>query len=118
MDWDPSVIMARLALLSLVVVAMGSLATPAAVRRAAGITTLSSSQVSAFKPFSYFAAAGYCGASSTLAWNCGVYVVNCGGGVPMRSLQDPVRTLKTSSLWLQGVTVHRPNTVSPDHPSR
>ena len=35
------------------------------------ITTLSTSQISPFKPYSYFASAGYCTPSTTLTWSCG-----------------------------------------------
>jgi len=38
------------------------------------INALSSSQISAFKPYTYYAAAGYCNAAATLAWDCGA---NC-----------------------------------------
>ncbi|KAG6827782.1 hypothetical protein H0H92_010475 [Tricholoma furcatifolium] len=38
------------------------------------ITTLTSSQVSAYTPFTYFASTAYCAPSSTLAWTCGA---NC-----------------------------------------
>lgn len=36
-----------------------------------GITDLSPAQIAAFKPFTFFAGAGYCSASKTLAWTCG-----------------------------------------------
>jgi len=39
-----------------------------------GITPLSSEQISAFKPYTYFASAGYCNPSATLDWTCGA---NC-----------------------------------------
>lgn len=38
------------------------------------ITTLSASQISPFKPYSYFASTGYCTPSTTLTWSCGA---NC-----------------------------------------
>ncbi|KAJ7089828.1 lipase [Mycena belliarum] len=61
--------------LSAVVLALALLANaaPSLLARQA-ITALSSAQVSAFKPYSFYAAAGYCSPASTLAWNCGV---NC-----------------------------------------
>ncbi|KAI0794401.1 lipase [Fomes fomentarius] len=40
----------------------------------AAITTLTSSQIAAYTPYSHYASAGYCTASATLAWNCGA---NC-----------------------------------------
>ena len=56
------------------------LASLAAVRAAPtlearqSITTLSSSQISAFKPYTFYASTAYCSPASTLAWNCGA---NC-----------------------------------------
>ncbi|KAI0682372.1 alpha/beta-hydrolase [Cytidiella melzeri] len=38
------------------------------------VTALSRSQVSAFRPYTYYAAAAYCRPSETLTWSCGV---NC-----------------------------------------
>ncbi|KAI0332705.1 lipase [Cubamyces sp. BRFM 1775] len=38
------------------------------------ITTLSTSQIDAFTPYSYYASAGYCAASATQSWSCGA---NC-----------------------------------------
>ena len=42
----------------------------ASVKRQA-ITQLSSSQISSYTPFSYFASAAYCKPSTTINWNCG-----------------------------------------------
>ena len=36
-----------------------------------GITPLSSEQIPAFKPYTYFASAGYCNPSATSNWTCG-----------------------------------------------
>lgn len=36
------------------------------------ITPLSPAQIAAFKPYSYYAAAAYCSAASTLSWTCGI----------------------------------------------
>ena len=57
-------------------VASAVVASPAPQRLAArqSISALSASQISSFKPFSYYASAGYCAASATLEWNCGA---NC-----------------------------------------
>ncbi|KAJ7493272.1 lipase [Mycena galericulata] len=41
-----------------------------------GIAALSASQVAAYRPYTFFAATGYCPANFTLAWSCGV---NCLG---------------------------------------
>ena len=35
------------------------------------ITTLTTAQITAFKPFTFFASTAYCQPSATLAWNCG-----------------------------------------------
>lgn len=43
---------------------------PALVSRQS-ITALSISQIDSFTPFTHFAGAVYCGASATLAWDCG-----------------------------------------------
>ncbi|KAJ7272670.1 alpha/beta-hydrolase [Mycena haematopus] len=69
-----------MASLAVILFALASLtaAAPALSARQA-ITTLSSTQVSAFKPYSFYAAAGYCSPASTLAWDCGV---NCAGANP------------------------------------
>jgi len=40
----------------------------------ASISTLSTTQISSFKPYTFYASAGYCSAAKILAWNCGV---NC-----------------------------------------
>ncbi len=61
------------------IVVLGSLVTVRAVPTPAletrqAITALSSSQIAAFKPFPFYASAGYCQPSATLAWNCGA---NC-----------------------------------------
>jgi len=52
------------------------------------ITTLTASQIAAFKPYSFFASAAYCAPANTLAWNCGA---NCNanpGFVPIASGGD------------------------------
>jgi hypothetical protein len=40
------------------------------------ISTLSTSQIEAFKPFTFLASAAYCQPATTLAWDCGT---NCEG---------------------------------------
>ncbi|KAF8887328.1 Alpha/Beta hydrolase protein [Infundibulicybe gibba] len=49
-------------------------AVPAPLQARQSITSLSSAQIAAFKPFSFFASAAYCSASKTLTWSCGA---NC-----------------------------------------
>ncbi|KAG7442590.1 lipase [Guyanagaster necrorhizus] len=44
---------------------------PSPLRQRDSITTLSDSEVEAFKPYTYYASAGYCEPSTTLAWDCG-----------------------------------------------
>ncbi|KAM5532460.1 hypothetical protein V8D89_013876 [Ganoderma adspersum] len=46
-------------------------AVPAAVKRQSGITALTQSQITAFRPYTHFASTAYCSPASTLAWNCG-----------------------------------------------
>jgi hypothetical protein len=55
---------------SALAVAFAGLASAALVRRQA-ITTLSDGQISAFAPFTHFAAAAYCKPPTTLTWSCG-----------------------------------------------
>lgn len=40
-------------------------------RQDAAIAALPKAQITAFKPFTYFAAAGYCTPAQTAKWNCG-----------------------------------------------
>ncbi|KAJ7885997.1 lipase [Mycena leptocephala] len=69
-----------MARLSVVLLALASLAAAApSLRARQAITSLTSTQVSAFKPYSFYSAAGYCSPASTLAWNCGA---NCAGANP------------------------------------
>ena len=39
--------------------------------RRASITALSTSQINAFTPYTYYASAAYCAASTTASWSCG-----------------------------------------------
>ena len=64
-----------LAALGCALLAIGSVAALPLKREAfSSFTTLSTDQIAAFKPFSFYASAGYCQPSATLAWNCGA---NC-----------------------------------------
>jgi len=52
------------------------------------ITALSASQISAFKPFTFFASTAYCNPSTTINWSCGA---NCAGNadfIPVASGGD------------------------------
>ncbi|EPT01111.1 hypothetical protein FOMPIDRAFT_1023431 [Fomitopsis schrenkii] len=62
--------------LALLALLHAGLAHPISTPRRASITTLSTAQVSSFKPYSFYASAGYCKPATTLAWNCGA---NCQG---------------------------------------
>ena len=44
---------------------------PPALSKRQAITLLAASQISTFKPFTFFASTAYCNPSNTLAWNCG-----------------------------------------------
>ena len=51
---------------------MSGKAIPAAsVEARPDITPLTPAQIAAFKPFTYFASAGYCDSSATATWTCG-----------------------------------------------
>ncbi|KAJ6578309.1 lipase [Mycena capillaripes] len=69
--------MARLAAVLLALASLASAAPSLNARQA--ITALTSAQISAFKPYSFYSAAAYCSPTSTLAWTCGV---NCAGANP------------------------------------
>jgi hypothetical protein len=52
---------------------LASNAVPAPVKLAgrASITALTTAQISAYKPYTYFASTGYCVPAETLTWSCG-----------------------------------------------
>jgi len=64
--------MVRRAALALLLAPLFTVATPA--QRRQSITTLSQAQITAFKPYSFFAATAYCNPSTTINWSCGA---NC-----------------------------------------
>ncbi|KAJ6485721.1 lipase [Mycena sanguinolenta] len=77
---DSSTTRSEMALLAGILLALASLAAAApSLSARQAITSLSSAQISAFTPYSFYAAAGYCSPASTLAWNCGT---NCVGANP------------------------------------
>lgn len=47
------------------------LALPTSISPRASITDLSTTQISSFKPYTFYASTAYCNAAETLAWNCG-----------------------------------------------
>ncbi|GJE91299.1 lipase family protein [Phanerochaete sordida] len=63
-----------LPLLALMAVAVVALPAPQRLAARQTISALSTSQISSYKPYSYYASAGYCAASATADWNCGA---NC-----------------------------------------
>ncbi|THH12073.1 hypothetical protein EW145_g245 [Phellinidium pouzarii] len=66
--------MSRFFVLAIALSSLSSLlASPLATKRQS-ITTLSTTQISAFKPFTFFASAAYCDPSTTINWSCGRYV--------------------------------------------
>lgn len=50
---------------------IASVVRAAAVPRATDPTPVSAATIATFKPYSFFAAAGYCTPDTTLAWSCG-----------------------------------------------
>jgi len=52
------------------------------------ITTLTATQIAAFRPFTLFASAGYCQPSSTLTWSCGANCNATPGFIPVASGGD------------------------------
>ncbi|PBK69069.1 lipase [Armillaria solidipes] len=48
-----------------------SLAVPTSLHARQGITVLSTAEITAFKPYTFFASTGYCEPDATLAWDCG-----------------------------------------------
>ncbi|KAK0501697.1 Alpha/Beta hydrolase protein [Armillaria luteobubalina] len=61
---------------------------PALHVRAASVTVLTDDQITAYKPYTFFAGAAYCQPSTTMNWNCGS---NCAGNsdfIPIASGGD------------------------------
>ena len=56
---------------TLSLLAFFELACASAVTRRQTITTLSSEEIEAFKPYTFYAATAYCDPSQTLSWSCG-----------------------------------------------
>ncbi|KAK0489329.1 alpha/beta-hydrolase [Armillaria novae-zelandiae] len=48
-----------------------SLAVPASLHARQGITVLTAAEITAFKPYTFFASTGYCEPDATLTWDCG-----------------------------------------------
>lgn len=65
------------------------------------ITALTTVQIDAFTPYTYYASAGYCTPTQTLAWDCGSTSIQ--GTTYARSLQDkltPVQIKRTAKPTL------------------
>ncbi|EIN06272.1 lipase [Punctularia strigosozonata HHB-11173 SS5] len=77
----------RLSLSAAAMWVAGALAAPSLHARQS-ITTLSTSQIEAFKPFTFLASAGYCSPATTLAWDCGTNCDNVPGFEPVASGGD------------------------------
>jgi len=63
-------------------------ASPAPVQVRQSITTLSTTQIDAYTPYTFFASAGYCSPSTTLSWTCGANCEANPGFIPVASGGD------------------------------
>jgi len=75
-----------------------AIASAAVLPRQGAVTALSAAQISAFKPYSFFASSAYCSPSTTINWSCGA---NCNGNpgfVPIASGGDG----DTVQFWYVG----------------
>lgn len=75
---------------ALVAVAAAAAHAAAAVVLPRVATALSSAQVAAFKPYSYFAGAGYCAPNATIEWTCGPNCDALDGFIPTATGGDGV----------------------------
>ncbi|KAJ7623656.1 lipase [Roridomyces roridus] len=89
-----------MARLSAVLLAFASLvnAAPPLLNARQTITTLSAAQIRTFKPYAFYAAAGYCQPATTLAWNCGTNCLANPGFQPVASGGDGDAT----QFWFVG----------------
>lgn len=67
----PDTMFSPLFLACSLLIASTALALPSSLQARQAITALSSSQIAAFKPYTYYASTGYCLSSQTIAWDCG-----------------------------------------------
>lgn len=59
---------------SLLALAASAFASPAAragIQARTAITTLTTAQIEVYKPYTYYASAGYCSPTTTINWSCG-----------------------------------------------
>ena len=75
-------------LLALVASAVVALPAPQKLTARQTISALGASQISSFTPYSYYASAGYCAASTTADWSCGANCEANPGFVPVASGGD------------------------------
>lgn len=75
------------------------------LREEGSITALSTAHITAFRPYTHYASAGYCPPASTLAWDCGH---NCQANPsfePVASGGDGDRTQFCTSLSFTSIIV-------------
>ncbi|KAI5123183.1 hypothetical protein M0805_003950 [Coniferiporia weirii] len=70
----------------------------ASLAKRQSISTLSTTQISAFEPFSFFASAAYCEPSTTINWSCGTNCDANAGFIPTASGGDGTDT----QFWYVG----------------
>jgi len=75
-----------------------SFASAVVLPRQGAVTALSTAQISAFKPYSFFASAAYCNPSTTINWSCGANCIANPGFIPVASGGDSVVT----QFWYVG----------------
>ncbi|KAI0067074.1 lipase [Artomyces pyxidatus] len=75
----------------------------AAPLRRQSITSLPKSETTVYQPFAYYASASYCGATSTLAWDCGAACDANSGFQPVASGGDGDGT----QYWFVGYDPHQ-----------
>ncbi|KAL7277102.1 hypothetical protein ACG7TL_008947 [Trametes sanguinea] len=91
-------VLALLSLLAVCLVAPASALPAPAKQRRQSIIALAQAQVTAFRPYTHYASAGYCQPAATVAWNCGA---NCQANpsfVPVASGGDGDET----QFWFVG----------------
>lgn len=61
---------------------------PSLAAKRASVTTLTTAQISALTPYTYYASTGYCTPAATLAWTCGTNCAANSGFKPVASGGD------------------------------
>ncbi|KAI5123191.1 hypothetical protein M0805_003958 [Coniferiporia weirii] len=80
--------MTRLFFLAVALSSVTSVLASPLISKRQSITTLSSSQISVFKPYSFFASTGYCSPNTTINWTCGANCDANAGFLPTASGGD------------------------------